>query len=123
MEVSEGEDDHETGSKISLKVADNRCNLHLKPRLYTELNAWPGLATSKCLCGLLLCFKQKVALLYHLSFDHKEMNAFAPSWLVLLLDDIYNTFIQCGAEQILAPTLYPPTSASLHCLTVKLKLK
>ena len=37
--VSEGGE--AAGSWISLKVADNGCNLHLKPRLCTELNTGP----------------------------------------------------------------------------------
>lgn len=60
--------------EISPKVADNGCNLHLKPRLYSELNTGPlvsllmhgehstvwGLTMAKYLRALLFCFTQRL---------------------------------------------------------------
>lgn len=83
------------GSWISLKVANNGCNLHLKPRLYTELNTGPLVSWLVRVESAERCqsidsrmppwcvgtFHTKVALQVHLSFNQEEMNASAPSRL------------------------------------------
>ena len=94
--VSErGREGEAAGSWISLKVANNGCNLHLKPRLYTELNTGPLVSWLVRVESAERCqsidsrmppwcvgtFHTKVALQVHLSFDREEMNASAPSRL------------------------------------------